>query len=143
MNPFLLKLQVALGGQNKNLQVMAAPIAVVAVLALMVLPLPPFMLDLFFTFNIATALMVMMVAATMLRPLDFAAFPQVLLLTTLLRLSLNVASTRIVLMQGHTGAVVALGAVAGPLERELARVHRGREGEVLPLAHRGVARGLA
>jgi flagellar biosynthesis protein FlhA len=107
VNPFLLKLQVALGGQNKNLQVMAAPIAVVAVLALMVLPLPPFMLDLFFTFNIATALMVMMVAATMLRPLDFAAFPQVLLLTTLLRLSLNVASTRVVLMQGHTGTGAA------------------------------------
>ncbi len=107
MNPMLLKLQAALGGQDKNLQVMAAPLVVVAVLALMVLPLPPFMLDLFFTFNILTALMVMMVAATMLRPLDFAAFPSVLLLTTLLRLSLNVASTRVVLLHGHTGTGAA------------------------------------
>jgi flagellar biosynthesis protein FlhA len=57
----------------------------------------------FFTINIAVALMVMMVAAYMLRPLDFAAFPAVLLLTTLMRLSLNVASTRVVLMEGHTG----------------------------------------
>ncbi|MFW9615443.1 flagellar biosynthesis protein FlhA [Aquabacterium sp.] len=107
MNPFLQKLQAIFGGSNKNLQAMAAPVVVVAVLALMVLPLPPFVLDLFFTFNIATALMVMMVAATMLRPLDFAAFPSVLLLTTLLRLSLNVASTRVVLLEGHTGAGAA------------------------------------
>jgi flagellar biosynthesis protein FlhA len=73
------------------------------VLSMMVLPLPPLALDLLFTFNIALALMVMMVAATMTRPLDFAALPAVLLVTTLLRLSLNVASTRVVLMQGHTG----------------------------------------
>ena len=107
MNPFVMKLQALLGGRNKEMQVLAAPILVVCVLALMVLPLPPFMLDLFFTFNIASALMVMMVAATMLRPLDFAAFPTVLLLTTLLRLSLNVASTRVVLMEGHTGTGAA------------------------------------
>ncbi len=107
MNPMLLKLQALTGGDPKRFQAMAAPIVVVAVLALMVLPLPPFLLDLFFTFNIATALMVMMVAATMLRPLDFAAFPAVLLLTTLLRLALNVASTRVVLMEGHTGTGAA------------------------------------
>jgi flagellar biosynthesis protein FlhA len=107
MNPLVQKLQAWLGGSGKNMQVMAAPIVVVAVLALMVLPLPPFVLDIFFTFNIAAALMVMMVAATMLRPLDFAAFPSVLLLTTLLRLSLNVASTRVVLLQGHTGTGAA------------------------------------
>jgi flagellar biosynthesis protein FlhA len=76
---------------------------VVAVLAMMVLPLPTWLLDAFFTLNIAVALMVMMVAAYMLRPLDFSAFPAVLLLTTLMRLSLNVASTRVVLMEGHTG----------------------------------------
>jgi flagellar biosynthesis protein FlhA len=76
---------------------------VVAILAMMVLPLPPFVLDTFFTINIAVALMVMMVAAYMVRPLDFAAFPSVLLLTTLMRLSLNVASTRVVLLEGHTG----------------------------------------
>jgi flagellar biosynthesis protein FlhA len=61
---------------------------------MMVLPLPPLLLDVFFTFNIALALMVMLVAAYMVKPLDFAAFPTVLLVTTLLRLSLNVASTR-------------------------------------------------
>jgi len=107
MNPWLQKLQLVLSGQAKNTQAMLAPLVVVFVLALMVLPLPAFVLDLFFTFNIATALMVMMVAATMLRPLDFAAFPSVLLLTTLLRLSLNVASTRVVLMEGHTGTGAA------------------------------------
>jgi flagellar biosynthesis protein FlhA len=80
-----------------------APVFIVMVLAMMVLPLPSFALDLLFTFNIALALMVMMVSANIVRPLDFAAFPTVLLVTTLLRLSLNVASTRVVLMQGHTG----------------------------------------
>jgi flagellar biosynthesis protein FlhA len=65
--------------------------------------MPAWLLDVFFTINIALALMVMMVAAYMLRPLDFAAFPTVLLLTTLMRLSLNVASTRVVLLEGHTG----------------------------------------
>ena len=81
----------------------AAPVLVVAILSMMVLPLPSWMLDTFFTCNISIALMVMMVAAYMLKPLDFAAFPAVLLLTTLMRLSLNVASTRVVLLEGHTG----------------------------------------
>ncbi|MDH4451439.1 MAG: flagellar biosynthesis protein FlhA [Rhodoferax sp.] len=85
------------------MQGVAAPVLVVAILAMMVLPLPPLLLDMFFTINIAVALMVMMVAAYMVRPLDFAAFPSVLLLTTLMRLSLNVASTRVVLLEGHTG----------------------------------------
>ena len=84
-------------------QGVSAPLLVVAILALMVLPIPTWMLDTFFTINIAVALMVMMVAAYMLKPLDFAAFPSVLLLSTLMRLSLNVASTRVVLMEGHTG----------------------------------------
>jgi len=73
------------------------------VLALMVLPMPPWMLDTFFSLNIALSLVVMMVASYMRRPLDFSVFPTVLLLTTLLRLSLNVASTRVVLLEGHTG----------------------------------------
>jgi len=89
------------------LRSLGAPIFIVLVLAMMVLPLPPWMLDLLFTFNIAMALMVMMVASQMVRPLDFAAFPAVLLVTTLLRLSLNEASTRVVLMEGHTGAGAA------------------------------------
>jgi flagellar biosynthesis protein FlhA len=107
MNPLIQRLNTLLQGRAKNLQVLAAPVVVVCVLALMVLPLPAFVLDVFFTFNIAVALMVMMVAATMIRPLDFAAFPAVLLLTTLLRLSLNVASTRVVLLEGHTGTGAA------------------------------------
>ncbi|WP_374608751.1 flagellar biosynthesis protein FlhA [Diaphorobacter nitroreducens] len=91
------------GTNGMALQGLSAPVLVVAILALMVLPIPAWMLDTFFTLNIAVALMVMMVAAYMLRPLDFAAFPSVLLLTTLMRLSLNVASTRVVLLEGHTG----------------------------------------
>ena len=92
---------------GNHLRGVAAPVLVVAVLSLMVLPIPPWMLDAFFTVNIAMALMVMMVAAYMVRPLDFSAFPAVLLLTTLMRLSLNVAATRVVLMEGHTGPAAA------------------------------------
>jgi flagellar biosynthesis protein FlhA len=85
------------------LKALAVPVFVVLMLAMMVLPLPPLLLDLLFTFNIALALVVMMVSSQMVKPLDFAALPTVLLVTTLLRLSLNVASTRVVLMDGHTG----------------------------------------
>src|ERR1700712_1178150 len=95
------------GGNAALGKALMAPVFIVMVLSMMVLPLPSFMLDLFFTFNIAMALMVMMVAANLVRPLDFAAFPTVLLVTTLMRLSLNVASTRVVLMEGHTGAGAA------------------------------------
>ncbi|SDM67288.1 flagellar biosynthesis protein FlhA [Oryzisolibacter propanilivorax] len=95
------------GSHRSALAGLSAPLLVVAILALMVLPIPAWLLDTFFTLNIAVALMVMMVAAYMLRPLDFAAFPSVLLLTTLMRLSLNVASTRVVLLEGHTGAGAA------------------------------------
>jgi len=99
--------QQRLGASATLIQGAAAPMLVVAILAMMVLPLPSWLLDTFFTINISVALMVMMVAAYMLRPLDFAAFPAVLLLTTLMRLSLNVASTRIVLLEGHTGPAAA------------------------------------
>ena len=95
------------GNHAALIQGAAAPLLVVAILALMVLPMPAWLLDTFFTINISVALMVMMVAAYMVRPLDFAAFPAVLLLTTLMRLSLNVASTRVVLLEGHTGAGAA------------------------------------
>jgi flagellar biosynthesis protein FlhA len=107
MNPLMQKMQAWLGPNAKLIRSMMAPLVVVMILAMMVLPLPPFALDLLFTFNIAIALMVMMVAAYMVKPLDFAAFPSVILLTTLLRLSLNVASTRVVLLEGHTGAGAA------------------------------------
>ena len=86
-----------------NLRMIAAPIFIIMVLSMMVLPLPPFALDLFFTFNISLAVMVMLVAMYTRKPLDFSVFPTVLLVTTLLRLALNVASTRIVLLEGHTG----------------------------------------
>lgn len=103
MNPLLARLQFAFGQNAGAARALMAPMFIIMVLAMMVLPLPPFALDLLFTFNIALALMVMVVAAYMVRPLDFAAFPAVILLTTLLRLSLNVASTRVVLLEGHTG----------------------------------------
>jgi flagellar biosynthesis protein FlhA len=91
------------GAQGAAIKALVLPAFVVMMLSMMVLPLPPFILDLLFTFNIALALTVMMVSAQMVKPLDFAALPTVLLVTTLLRLSLNVASTRVVLMEGHTG----------------------------------------
>ncbi|HEX5784469.1 MAG TPA: flagellar biosynthesis protein FlhA [Burkholderiaceae bacterium] len=103
MNPQILAAQQWLRAGSGHLSGLAAPILVMAVLALMVLPMPSWMLDGFFSLNIALSVVVMMVAAYMRRPLDFAVFPTVLLLTTLLRLSLNVASTRVVLMEGHTG----------------------------------------
>jgi flagellar biosynthesis protein FlhA len=82
---------------------LALPLLVVLILGMMVLPLPPFLLDLLFTFNIAVSMLVLLSAVQARRLLDFASFPTVLLLTTLLRLSLNVASARVVLMNGHTG----------------------------------------
>ena len=88
---------------NGQLKALTGPVLIVMILAMMILPLPPFVLDLLFTFNIALGLMVLMTAMYTTKPLDFAAFPTILLLTTLLRLSLNVASTRVVLMEGHTG----------------------------------------
>ncbi len=104
MNALAAKLNGFLGGeQGGGAKTLLLPGFVVMMLGMMVLPLPPFILDLLFTFNIALAIVVMMVSARMVKPLDFAALPTVLLVTTLLRLSLNVASTRVVLMQGHTG----------------------------------------
>jgi flagellar biosynthesis protein FlhA len=90
-----------------NLRMLVGPGLIVLILAMMVLPLPPFVLDVLFTFNIALAVMVLLVGLYAMKPLDFAAFPTVLLITTLMRLSLNVASTRIVLLEGHTGADAA------------------------------------
>jgi flagellar biosynthesis protein FlhA len=103
MNTQLNTLKNWAGSNAALLKGAAAPLLVVSILAMMVLPMPAWMLDVFFTINISVALMVMMVAAYMIRPLDFASFPAVLLLTTLMRLSLNVASTRVVLLEGHTG----------------------------------------
>jgi len=98
---FFAKRPDALGTQN--LRALAGPILICMILGMMILPLPAFLLDLLFTFNIALAVMVLLVSMYTQKPLDFAAFPSVLLFSTLLRLSLNVASTRIVLLEGHTG----------------------------------------
>jgi flagellar biosynthesis protein FlhA len=86
-----------------NVTQLAAPVLILMILAMMVLPLPAFALDLLFTFNIAISVLVLLVAVNTQRTLDFSVFPTVLLVTTLLRLSLNVASTRVVMLQGHTG----------------------------------------
>jgi len=83
------------------------PVGLVAILAMMILPLPAFMLDVLFTFNIALSLVIVMAVFHVRRPLEFAIFPTVLLLVTLLRLALNVASTRVVLMHGHEGSHAA------------------------------------
>jgi flagellar biosynthesis protein FlhA len=82
---------------------LAGPLLIILVLGMMTLPLPTILLDLLFTFNIAVSMIVLLVALFARQPLDFSVFPTVLLVTTLLRLSLNVASTRIVLLEGHTG----------------------------------------
>lgn len=79
------------------------PVLVVLILAMVVLPLPPFLLDVLFTFNIALSLIVLLACVYSRSPLDFSVFPTVLLVTTLLRLALNIASTRVVLLHGHTG----------------------------------------
>ena len=86
-----------------NARALAAPVFILLVLAMLVLPLPPIALDMLFTFNIALSIMVLLVSLSTTRALEFAVFPTVLLLSTLLRLSLNVASTRVVLLEGHTG----------------------------------------
>ncbi|GAB4296349.1 MAG: flagellar biosynthesis protein FlhA [Methylophaga sp.] len=86
---------------------LATPMLLVALLAMVILPLPAFMLDMLFTFNIALSLVIVLASIYMLRPLHFAAFPSILLIATLLRLALNVASTRIILLEGHTGTAAA------------------------------------
>lgn len=92
-----------LQAQGIDMKALAVPIFIVLILAMLVLPLPAFLLDLFFTFNIALAIVVLLVSSYTKKALEFAIFPTILLVTTLLRLSLNVASTRVILMHGHTG----------------------------------------
>ncbi|NNC68678.1 MAG: flagellar biosynthesis protein FlhA [Gammaproteobacteria bacterium] len=86
---------------------LGTPLLLVMMFGMMIVPLPPFALDLAFTFNIALALIIILVSIYTLRPLDFAVFPTVLLVATMLRLALNVASTRVVLINGHTGTGAA------------------------------------
>ena len=86
---------------------MGLPLGILMLVAMMVLPLPSFLLDIFFTSNILLSLLILMVAMNAFRPLDFSSFPTILLFATILRLGLNVASTRVVLSQGHTGTDAA------------------------------------
>lgn len=83
------------------------PVLLLMLLAMIILPIPPLLMDAFFTFNIALSLVVLLVSVYAMRPLDFAAFPTILLIATLLRLGLNVASTRVVLLEGHQGGDAA------------------------------------
>jgi flagellar biosynthesis protein FlhA len=103
MTPRGNALKLPAGMISANSKALAGPVLIVMILGMMILPLPAFMLDLLFTFNIALSIMVLLVSMYTRQPLDFASFPSVLLFSTLLRLSLNVASTRIVLLEGHTG----------------------------------------
>jgi flagellar biosynthesis protein FlhA len=92
---------------NINKAGLGAPVLLIAMLAMMIIPLPPFLLDILFTFNISLALVVLLASVYAKRPLDFAAFPTLLLIATLLRLALNIASTRVVLLHGHAGHAAA------------------------------------
>ncbi|WP_435104288.1 flagellar biosynthesis protein FlhA [Arhodomonas sp. AD133] len=94
---------IAKGWRHIGVRGLGTPALLIALLAMMVVPLPPFVLDMLFTFNIVLSLVILLVTVYSLRPLEFAAFPTVLLVATLLRLALNVASTRVVLINGHNG----------------------------------------
>lgn len=95
------------GNIGRNLTSTALPLGILMLVAMMVLPLPVFLLDVFFTLNILMSLLILMVALHTYRPLDFSSFPSLLLVATVFRLALNVASTRIVLSEGHTGTAAA------------------------------------
>ena len=95
------------GIKETQWQVLAGPVLIMTILAMRILPLPTFVLDLLFTFNIVLAIMILLVAMFTQNTLEFSAFPTVLLFSTLLRLALNVASTRVILMHGHNGADAA------------------------------------
>ncbi|EPN01421.1 flagellar biosynthesis protein FlhA, partial [Pseudomonas syringae pv. actinidiae ICMP 18804] len=82
---------------------LGVPLLLLIMLAMMMLPMPPFLLDVLFTFNIALSIVVLLVCVYALRPLDFSVFPTILLVATLLRLALNVASTRVVMLHGQDG----------------------------------------
>jgi len=99
-----------LGGQFfilEKLKPFGLPLAILMLMVMMIIPLPAFLLDVFFTTNILLSLLILMVSLHTFRPLDFSSFPTVLLFATILRLGLNVASTRIVLSSGHTGSDAA------------------------------------
>ena len=102
-----IRLPAWLSGMKGGGSALAAPVIIILLLSMMILPLPAFVLDLFFSFNIALSVIVLLTSLYTVKPLDFMAFPTILLVSTMLRLSLNVASTRVVLTEGHTGGAAA------------------------------------
>ncbi len=92
---------------NFDFSGLGIPVLVLLIITMLVLPLPPMLLDVLFTFNIVVGLVIIMIAVNISRPLDFSAFPSILLFATMLRLGLNVASTRVVLVNGHEGSDAA------------------------------------
>ena len=92
---------------NFDFSGLGIPVLVLLIITMLVLPLPPMLLDVLFTFNIVVGLVIIMIAVNISRPLDFSAFPSILLFATMLRLGLNVASTRVVLVKGHEGSDAA------------------------------------
>ena len=95
------------GYMTEVIQGLGMPLLLLAILAMMMIPLPPLALDALFTFNIALSLSILLTTVYVKRPLDFGVFPTVLLVVTLLRLALNIASTRVVLLNGHSGTSAA------------------------------------
>ena len=86
-----------------NFTELSIPVLVLLIMGMLVIPLHPVLLDFLFTFNIAASVLIIMIAIRVRKPLEFSAFPTILLFATMLRLALNVASTRVVLVDGHTG----------------------------------------
>ena len=103
MNSFISGLKLPAWVPVKSGKALTAPLLIIMMLSMMILPLPPFALDILFSFNIALSVIVLLTSMYTVKPLDFIAFPAVLLVSTMLRLSLNVASTRVVLTEGHAG----------------------------------------
>jgi flagellar biosynthesis protein FlhA len=103
MNSFMNSFKLPAWVPVRNGKALAAPVLIIMMLSMMILPLPPFALDILFSFNIALSIIVLLTSMYTVKPLDFIAFPAVLLVSTMLRLSLNVASTRVVLTEGHAG----------------------------------------
>jgi flagellar biosynthesis protein FlhA len=103
MNSFITNFKLPAWVPVRSGKALAAPVLIIMMLSMMILPLPPFALDILFSFNIALSVIVLLTSMYTVKPLDFIAFPAVLLVSTMLRLSLNVASTRVVLTEGHGG----------------------------------------
>lgn len=107
MSSLMSLLKILKDIKNTEWQFLAGPILILIILSMMVLPFPPFLLDVFFTFNIALSIIVLLVAMFTRKTLDFTVFPTILLFSTLLRLALNIASTRVILLHGHMGTHAA------------------------------------